>query len=247
MALDPQNLLGRFSTLSTQPVARQLGLLLGVAASIALGVGMVQWALAPGFAPLYGDLPPESAAQIVESLDAHGIRYRINDRTGAVSVPGDRVRETRLKLAGEGLPHLQARGFDVLQKDSGLGVSSFMEKARYNHALEQELSGSIASLDNVKGARVHLAIPKQSAFIRKKDKPAASVLVSLYPGRELSERQLAGIVHLVAFSVPGLEAEQVSVVDNAGKLLSAQRGDNFASTRENFRYTQQLEQRYVDR
>ncbi|MEZ5569427.1 MAG: flagellar basal-body MS-ring/collar protein FliF [Halioglobus sp.] len=247
MALDSQELLGRFSSLSRQPITRQLSLLLGLAASIALGMGMVQWALTPEFAPLYGELPPESASQIMQSLDTQNVPYRVDSRTGMVSVPADRVRETRLKLAGEGLPKLDTPGFAMLEEEYGLGVSSFMEKARYDRALEQELSSSITSLDSVRGARVHLALPKQSAFIRKKDKPAASVLVNLYPGRELSDRQLAGIVHLVAFSVPGLEAEQVSVIDNRGKLLSAQSDDDFGSTKENFRFTQQLEQRYVER
>ena len=118
------------------------------------------------------------------------------------------------------------------------------EERRVGH----ELSRSIASLENVNGARVHLALPKQSAFVRRKDKPAASVLVNLAPGRQLTDRQLAGIVHLVAFSVPGLEAEQVSVVGNDGRLLSSQAKDSgFGLTTENFRYTQLLEERYADR
>ncbi len=247
MAMDSQELLGRFSSLSRQPMTRQVSLLLGLAASIALGVGMVQWALTPEYVPLFGELPPESASEIMASLDARSVSYRVDSRTGMLSVPSDQVREMRLKLAGEGLPKLDAPGYTMLEEDYGLGVSSFMEKARYDRALEQELSQSISSLDSVRGARVHLALPKQSAFIRKRDKPAASVLLNLYAGRELSDRQLAGIVHLVAFSVPGLEAEQVSVIDNRGKLLSAQSDDGFGSTKENFRFTQQLEERYVDR
>lgn len=223
-------------------------MLLGIAASIALGISVVDWAISPDFTPLYAELSPASSAEIVQALEANNIRYEIDSRTGLVGVPADILRETRLTLASEGLPRVSSVGFDVLNEDQRLGVSSFMEKARYDRALEQELSSSIASLDNVRSARIHLALPKQSAFIRKKSKPAASVLVSLYPGRTLTERQLAGIVHMVAFSVPGLEAEQVSVVDNNGKLLSGQTGaDDFASTKENFRYTEQLEQRYVGR
>ncbi len=248
MALDSQNLLNRFSSISSQPAVKQLRLLLGLAASIALGIGLVQWALTPDFTPLYGELSPASSAEVIQSLDANSIRYEVNNRTGLISVPRDQVRKTRLKLAGEGLPQGQSTGFDILNQEYSMGVSSFMEKARFDRALEQELSSSIASLDNVRAARVHLALPKQSAFVRKKNKPAASVLVSLYAGRELTENQLAGVVHLVAFSVPGLEAEQVSVVDNKGKLLSSQNnGDEFAATQDNFRYSQQLEQSYVDR
>lgn len=248
MAIDSQNLFKRFTTISSQPVAQQFRLLLGLAGSIALGIGLVDWAMTPDFTPLYGELSPSSSSEVIQSLERSGVSYTVDNRTGLVSVPSDLLRQTRIRLAGEGLPQGDSAGFDMLNKEQSMGVSSFMEKARFDRALEHELSSSIASLDSVKAARVHLAVPKPSAFVRKKNKPAASVLVSLYPGRELTERQLAGVVHLVAFSVPGLEAEQVSVVDNKGKLLSSQnRNDDFASTKEHFRYTQQLEQSYVQR
>ena len=249
MALESQNLMGRFNSLSRQPVTRQLGLLLGLAASIALGMGLVQWAMAPDFTPLYGELSPSATSDVVRSLENSGVPYKLHGSTGLVSVPADKVHEARLKLASEGLPQGDGSGgFDILYKEQELGVSSFMEKARYDRALEQELASSIASLDSIRSARVHLALPKQSAFVRKKNKPAASVLLSLYPARELTERQLSGIVHLVASSVPGLEAEAVSVVDNQGKLLSSQSSnDDFAYTKEQFRFTQQLEQNYMAR
>ncbi|MFT4823236.1 MAG: flagellar M-ring protein FliF [Halioglobus sp.] len=248
MATDSPNMLQRFSSLSSQPVTQQLRLLLGFAASIALAMALVDWAVTPDFAPLYGELSPASSAEIIKSLEKSGVRYQVNNQSGMISVPNDQVREMRLRLAGEGLPEGNSGGFDVLKKEQSMGVSSFMEKARFDRALEEELSSSIASLDSVKAARVHLALPKQSAFVRKKNKPAASVLVSLYPGRELTERQLAGVVHLVAFSVPGLAADDVSVVDNMGKLLSSQNSnDDFASTKEHFRFTQQLEDSYVER
>lgn len=248
MASAAQNMLNRFGNISRQPLVRQLQLLLGLAASIALGMGLFQWAASPDFTALYGELSPSASAEVVAALDSRNIQYKLDSRTGMISVPGDRVRETRLQLAGEGLPAGQNSGYGILNKEGGMGVSSFMEKARFDRAMEQELTNSIASLDSVRAARVHLALPPQSAFVRKKNKPAASVLVSLYPGRELSDSQLAGIIHLVAFSVPGLEAEQVSVVDNKGKLLSAQNSnDQFAVTKEHFRFTEKLEESYVNR
>jgi flagellar M-ring protein FliF len=248
MAIDSQNIFKRFTTISSQPVAQQFRLLLGLAGSIALGIGLVDWAITPDFAPLYGELSASSSSEVIQSLERSGVSYTVDNRSGLISVPSDALRQTRIRLAGEGLPQGDSEGFDILNKEQSMGVSSFMEKARFDRALEHELSSSIASLDSVKAARVHLAVPKPSAFVRKKNKPAASVLVSLYPGRELTERQLAGVVHLVAFSVPGLEAEQVSVVDNKGKLLSSQNSnDDFASTKEHFRYTQRLEQSYVER
>jgi len=248
MAENSPNILNRFNSLSRLPAARQLGLLLGLAASIALGMGLVQWAMEADYAPLYGDLSPGASSEIVRTLESRGIAYKIDNRSGLVSVPADRVHEVRLQLASEGLPEKDGSGYDMLYKEQEMGVSSFMEKARFDRALERELSNSIATIDSVRSARVHLALPKQSAFVRKKSKPAASVLLSLYGGRGLSERQLAGVVHMVAFSVPGLEAEQVSVLDNHGRLLSSQSGDDdFAGTKEQFRFARQLEQSYVER
>lgn len=248
MASDSQNLVTRFSSISAQPGARQLRLLLGLAASIALGLSLVQWATSPDFTPLYGELSPAASAEIIRSLETSGVPYTVNGSAGIVSVPTDKVRQLRLQLAAEGLPKSNGSGFDMLYDEPRMGVSSFMEKARYDRALEEELAKSVASLDSVRSAVVHLALPKQSAFVRKKNKPAASVLVNLYAGRQLTERQMAGVVHMIAYSVPGLEAEQVSVVDNRGNLLSSQAGDNDAEyIRENLRYSRQLEQGYVDR
>jgi len=248
MAEGSLNFVGRFNNLSGQPAIRQIGLLLGLAGSVALGLGLVQWAMEPDFLSLYGDLSPAASAEIVQSLESNGTRYKVNGLSGLISVPADQVHEVRLKLAGDGLPTGGGAGFDMLYAEQEMGVSSFMEKARFDRALEHELSSTIASLDSVRSARVHLALPKASAFVRKKNKPAASVLLSLYAGRELSERQLSGVVHLIAFSVPGLEAEQVSVVDNRGKLLTSQsNNDDFAYTKEQFVFARQLEKSYVDR
>ena len=169
MAENSQNILQRFNSLSTQPATRQLGLLLGLAASIALGMGLVQWAMAPDYAPLYGDMSAASSAEVVSSLDRAGIKYKLDSRNGLVSVPADQVHEVRLKLAAEGLPENDGNGFDMLYKEQEMGVSSFMEKARFDRALERELSSTIATIESVRSARVHLAVPKQSAFVRKKN------------------------------------------------------------------------------
>tara|TARA_R110002110_G_scaffold405241_1_gene624174 strand:- start:7132 stop:8799 length:1668 start_codon:yes stop_codon:yes gene_type:complete len=248
MANALQNVVSQFGNVSQQPATRQLGLLFGLAASIALGIGLVQWASKPDFMPLYGEMSPGAITEVLQSLDTAGIEYRYDGRSGTVSVPSDRVHQARLNLASEGLPQGDKSGFNMLYEEQQMGISSFIEKARYDRALEHELARSIASLDSVKAARVHLAVPKQSAFVRKTSKPAASVLLSLYPGRDLTERQLAGVAFLVASSVPGLTAESVSVVDNQGKLLSAQgEKDGMGYTKEQFRYTQQLEESYIDR
>ena len=227
---------------------RQVVLLFGIAASIALGGSLVRWAMAPEYVPLLGEMTPASTTDVIKSLEASGIDYRFSGGSGVVSVQADKVHQARLQLASEGLPGQDPTGFGSLYQEQQMGTSSFMERARYDRALEQELAQSIASLDSVKAARVHLALPPQSAFVRKASKPAASVLVSLYAGRALTDRQLAGVVFLVASSVPGLSAESVSVVDNQGKLLSSQNSDDgFAQSKEQLRFTQELENNYTAR
>jgi flagellar M-ring protein FliF len=171
MASDSQNFVTRFSSISAQPGARQLRLLLGLAASIALGLSLVQWATSPDFTPLYGELSPASSAEIIGALETSGVNYTVSG-AGIVSVPTNKVSQLRLQLAAEGLPKSDGSGFDMLYDEPRMGVSSFMEKARYDHALEEELAKSVTSLDSVRSAVVHLALPKQSAFVRKMNKTA---------------------------------------------------------------------------
>ncbi|MDA7840582.1 flagellar basal-body MS-ring/collar protein FliF [Luminiphilus sp.] len=236
-------ILNRVSGFAAQPVTRQMALLVGMAASVALGVGVIQWAMKPDFQPLYGAMSPADNATAVSLLQANGIPYTMAGGTGLLSVPSDQIPQARMALASEGFPRGGGVGFESLYQEQVMGLSSFMEQARYNRAVEAELARTISAMDSVKGARVHVAASKQSAFIRRGQEPSASVMVSLYPGRGLSERQLAGIVHLVASSIPELQASKVSVVDQAGKLLSNQDGDDndFGYTSEQFRIAQQLE------
>jgi flagellar M-ring protein FliF len=239
---DNNSLVTLFNGYSRQPVARQLALLLGLAASIALAIGLVQWAVEPSFKPLYGTLAPEDTNQVITALDANGIDYRLDRRSGMVAVPAGDLQRARLALASDGFPRAEGVGFESLYREQEIGLSSFMEQARFHRALEGELSRTIASMDVVRGARVHLAMGRQSAFLRQREQPAASVMVNLYAGRSLDDRQLAGIIHLVASSVPNLDAEQVSVVDQQGKLLSRQGMDeDLGFTQEQFRFTRQLE------
>ena len=242
------NLLARFSGYSRQPATRQLALLIGLAASIAMGIGLVQWAVQPNYKPLYGTMAPEDTNQVIASLEANGVDYSLDRRTGMVAVPAGDIHRARLLLATDGYPRGEGVGFESLYREQEIGLSSFMEQARYHRALEAELARTISALDSVRGARVHLAMAKQSAFLRQREQPAASVMLNLYAGRGLDDRQLAGIVHLVASSVPNLDAEQVSVVDQQGKLLSRQGMDEeFGFTQEQFRYTRQLEADYSQR
>ena len=235
-------LLNRVSGFAAQPVARQFALLIGMAASVALGYAAIQWATTSQFEPLYGSMSPSDNATAITVLESNGIPYQLEKGSGLLTVPYGQVPQARMALASEGFPRSGGIGFESLYEEQEMGLSSFMEQARYNRAVEAELARTISGMDTVRGARVHVAMAKQSAFMRRGQEPSASVMVSLYPGRTLNDRQLSGIIHLVASSVPNLAAEQVSVVDQAGKLLSDQGEDSdFGYTAEQFRITQQIE------
>ena len=205
-------------------------LLIGVAAAVAAGVGIVLWSQGPTYSLLFGNLGTADASQVVQSLEQAGIPYRVDSGTGAITVPADRVSDARMKLAAKGLP--ESGGFSLMEKDPGFGVSQFMENARYQHALETELARTISSLKQVEAARVHLAVPQQSAFVRDRRQGSASVFLQLKSGRRLEQEQVTAIINLVASSIPELEADQVTVVDNQGRLLSAPEGDGEYAQRE---------------
>ena len=248
MAESANPIVNRFFNYSRQPVARQLALLLGLAASIALGIGLVQWGFAPAYKPLYGSMNGENTNGVISALEANGFDYRLDPRTGMVAVPASELHRARLALASDGYPRGEGLGFETLYEEQELGVSSFMEQARYHRALEQELTRTISAMDGVRAARVHLAMAKQSAFLRQREKPAASVMLQLLSGQTLSDRQVAGILHLVSSSVPNLEPEQVSVVGQRGRLLSRKAvDDGLGYTQEQYRLAQELEQRYSQR
>lgn len=241
--------LDRVSGFAAQPVTRQVSLLAGFAASIALAIGVVNWASTPSYEPVYGAMSPADSATAISVLQTSGIKYRMEPGTGLLEVPYDDVLQARMALASEGFPRNGGGiGFESLYEEQQMGLSSFMEQARYHRAVEAELARTISAMDSVSGARVHLAIAKQSAFMRRGNEPSASVMVSLLPGVRLSERQLSGIIHLVASSIPNLDSDRVSVVDQAGKLLSSQGEDSdFGYTAEQFRLAQQFENSLNDR
>ena len=229
------------------PVLRQVGLMIGLAASVAIGVYAVLWSQTPDYSMLYGGLSDADAAQIAESLELAGIPYRIEGRSGAITVPGSQVHEARLKLATRGLPRGDGSGFELFEKTSSFGTSRFMENARYNRAIEGELARTIAKLQGVESARIHLAIPKQSVFVRDKSKTRASVTLNLFSDARLDEGRISGIVHLVAASVPGLEADQVTIVDQKGRLLTNSGSSGIAASSSQLAYTRSLEKLYVQR
>lgn len=201
------------------PLVRQL-LTLGVtAAAIALGLWLFFWTQKPAYAPLPG-LDAKAAGEARDVLRNAQLPFKIDPTTGALSVPEDRLGEARMALAAGGIGAGQDRGFAAMEGDQGFGTSQFVETARYQHALETELARTISNLRPVREARVHLAMPKPSAFARNKDPASASVVLQLQNGATLEQGQVDAIVHLVSSSIPGLPAGNVTVVDQFGRLLS---------------------------
>lgn len=230
-----------------QASLKPLLLLVGIAMAVAAGVTVVLWSRGPTYSMLFANLGTQDVAQVTQALDAAQIPYRMAPGANAIEVPSERLNDARLKLASQGLPE-GGGGFATMDKDPGFGVSQFMENARYQHALEAELARTISSLRPVEGARVHLAVPRQSAFVRDHKGASASVFLQLKQGRRLEQEQIQAIVNLVASSIPDLEANQVTVVDQQGRLLSAPEDhDQFAIREQQYDMIHRLEDDYAQR
>jgi len=239
---------GSVTQLAQHPLARQFLVMAGIAASVALGVAVVLWSQSPSYSLLYGNLEATGAQEVMDALQKTGVDYRVDETSGGILVPSRRLHDVRMTLAAQGLPRSEGLGFELLQKDSALGTSRLVEQARHHRAMEGELARTIGTLSPVESARVHLAIPKQSVFVRKRVPPSASVVVKLRAGRSLEQSQVEAIVHLVASSVPELEADNVTVVDQKGRLLNGdQARGELKLTGSQFEYTRQLEDHYQQR
>ena len=228
--------------------ARQLGLMLVLAVSVAIGLVVMLWAQSPSYDVLFPGVTEKDASEIIEALDKLGVGYKVEPGTGAVMVPSENTRELKLKLASQGLPRTTSLGYELLDKDNGFGASKNVELMRFQRALEGEIALTIQTIQNVKSAKVLLALPVQSVFVRERKKPSASVVVELYQGRTLDKEQIESIVHLVASSVPLMEAGQVTVVDHKGRLLNSKdTGEDISLTSKQFDYKKNIEEHLRER
>ncbi|MBJ7549237.1 flagellar basal-body MS-ring/collar protein FliF [Marinomonas ostreistagni] len=223
-------------------VIRQLALMVGLAASIAIALAAVLWTSGPEYKPVLSSITDYNADQIVEILNVNNIPFKLDENTGALLVEGDYYHQARLKLAGSGIVSDNIVGLEIMDQDQSLGTSQFVETTRYRRGLEGELSRTITSLQSVKSARVHLAIPKESVFVRDTRKPSASVFLELYPGRRLDRSQVDAIVNLVASSISQLSDKDVTVVDQRGTLLTEKDSSSELSIAgKQFEYTRRVE------
>ncbi len=248
ITLPNQNKLRELRGLQDIPVVRQLGLFALVAAVIALGLWLFFWTQKPDYVPVYAGLDAKSTSEASELLATSQIPFRIDPGSGALSVPQEQLGQAKLALAAAGLPAKGDSGFDAIKGDQGFGTSQFIENARYQHALESELARTISNLRPVREARVHLAMPKPSAFTRQKEPASASVVLQLHSGSTLEQGQVDAIVHLVASSIPGLPPDRVTVVDQYGRMLSNVDPDSDAAiSAKQFDQQHRLEATYVQR
>ncbi len=239
--LDPVKQIAR------NPATRQLLLLLAVAAAVALGVAVVLWSRGPNYGLLYAGLEQKDASAITQELQAANTPYQLSSDGSSIMAPAADLAALRLKLAAKGLPQGSAASSALPAADSPFGMSDLAERTRYQQLLEADLGATIGGLQSVRAARVHLALPKPSAFIRDSREASASVLVTLYPGRQLDAGQVAAIVHLVAASVPNLEAGQVSVIDQQGQLLTTDPESPGAVGDNRLRIATRIENTYAQR
>jgi flagellar M-ring protein FliF len=236
----------RIQVLGMIPLQQKFGLMVALAAVVALLVGGWLWGQTPDYRVLYANLSDRDGGAIISSLQQMNVPYKFAEGGGALLVPASQVHEVRLRLAGQGLPKGGLVGFELMEAQK-LGTSQFQEQVNYQRALEGELARSIQSLAAVNGARVHLAFSKPSVFVREQQKPSASVLLSLHPGRSLDVAQVSAIVHLVSSSIPDMPVKNVTVVDQSGSLLTTQDGNNVGLDPGQLKYRREVEQSFVKR
>jgi flagellar M-ring protein FliF len=227
--------------------ARQLaGLAIAVAAVVAMMVGVYVWSETPDYKVLYNNLGDRDGGAVVQALGTLNIPYKFSDGGNAILVPSTMVYDARLKLASQGLPKGGITGMELMENQK-FGTTQFQEQVNYQRGLEGELARTIQSVSAVQAARVHLAIPKSSVFLRDAEKPSASVFLNLYPGKALDHAQVEGILHLVSASVPELTADAVSIIDQNGTLLTRDSQSNSGLDPNQLAYVTDLEQSYTHR
>ncbi|PKO64457.1 MAG: flagellar basal body M-ring protein FliF [Betaproteobacteria bacterium HGW-Betaproteobacteria-16] len=240
----PNALADGFARMDTaQKIKLGLGMLalLGIVAAFFFMGRQAEWRV------LYSNLSDRDGGAIVAQLTQMNVPYKHTEGGMAIMVPADKVHDTRLRLASQGLPKGSVAGFELMESNR-FGMTQFQERLTFQRGLEGELTRSIQSLSSVQSARIHLALPNQNGFFREQQKPSASVLLTLHPGRVLDRAQVAGIVHLVASSVPEMNPKAVSVVDDAGSLLSSNTdGPSQGADTQKLQYVQQMEQVYTRR
>jgi len=234
--------------LSNLNLLRQVGLMVTLAASVAIGFAIVMWMQGDDYRPLFGRMDNLDAGNVVEVLEQNQIKFKVDESSGAILVASEDVHMARLKLAEFGLPSNSTQGFELMDKEQPLGTSQFVENTRYQRSIEGELARTITSITSIRSARVHLAIPKKTVFVRDAANPTASVFIEVFAGRGVEPAQVKAIMNLVASSVPGMKMADVTVVDQHGNLIST--GEDSADllmAAKQHQYSQEVESSVIKR
>lgn len=237
-----------FEGLSSLNLLRQVGLMITLAASVAAGFAVVMWMQGADYRPLYGRMDNLDAANVMDVLEQNQIKFKLDQTNGSILVAADDIHMARLKLAEFGLPTNPIKGFELMDAEQPLGTSQFVEGTRYQRSIEGELARTITSITSIRSARVHLAIPKKTVFVRDTTKPTASVFVEVFAGRSVAPAQVKAIMNLVASSVPDMKMADVTVVDQQGNLLST--GEDSADlllASKQHQYAKEVESSVIDR
>ena len=235
------NLMAALERLRSSP---KIILLISASAAISIIIALIFWAKSPDYRVLYSNISDQDGGAIVAQLTQMNVPYRFQESGGAIMVPEDKVHEARLTLAQLGLPKGGAVGFELLDQEK-FGISQFSEQVNFQRALEGELSRTIETLGTVQNARVHLAMPKPSMFVREQKPPSAAVTLTLSNGRTLDSGQVNAITYLISSAVPGLNADNVTIVDQSGRLLTQSGGQAMQTTQ--LKYTSEVEADYQQR
>ncbi|PUA29672.1 MAG: flagellar M-ring protein FliF [Cellvibrio sp. 79] len=234
--------------LSSLNLLRQVGLMVTLAASVAIGFAVVMWIQGDDYRPLYGRMDNLDAGNVIEVLEQNQIKFKVDQNSGAILVAAEDVHMARLKLAEFGLPSNPTQGFEIMDKEQPLGTSQFVEGTRYQRSIEGELARTITSITTIRSARVHLAIPKKTVFVRDATNPTASVFVEVFAGRSVDPSQVKAIMNLVASSVPGMKMADVTVVDQHGNLLSTgEESADLLLAEKQHKYSQEVESSVIKR
>lgn len=246
--IDGSQISAQWQGLDKLPVLRQAALLIGIALAIAVGVAIALWSQTPHYRVLQLEMPERFKPTLLDSLNSAGIDYRLDPDTGDIMVAAADFSRARLEAATSGVIQDGEKGYELLEQAPGFGMSQRLESARIQRAIEGELTRSVRGLRSVEQARVHLAMPERSVFVRDRKPASASVVVQLYPGRRLDEVRIAGIQELVAAAVPDLQPEDVAVLDDMGRLLSPAEDDRAtALSGKNLAMTREVEKTYIQR
>lgn len=242
---EPASFAGRIAAM---PTRSKLSAAIGVAALAGVILAMTLWSSKGDYKVLYANLSDKDGGAVIAQLSQMNVPYKMSEGGAAIMVPSAQVHDLRLKLATAGLPKGSITGYELMDS-ARFGQTQFQERLTAQRGLEGELTRSITSLAAVQNARVHLALPNQNGFFREQQKPSASVLLTLHPGRTLDRAQVAGIVHLVSSSVPELDPKSVSVLDQTGALLTASADSSPAAglDAQQLQYVNQIETGYSKR